>query len=101
MTQQHPEFDEEKAFIEFAYRCLEESRADALKMRDLTSTGPGGTFQARFERNAVDEQLVHRLEKLELGDSALVFGRIDRHTDAVDVFETFHIGRLALSDKNR
>jgi DNA helicase IV len=101
MTQQHPEFDEEKAFIEFAYQCLEESRADALKMRDLTSTGPGGTFQARFERNAVDEQLVHRLEKLELGDSALVFGRIDRHTDAVDVFETFHIGRLALSDKNR
>ncbi|MFM9131309.1 MAG: HelD family protein, partial [Actinomycetota bacterium] len=101
MTQQHPEFDEEKAFIEFAYRCLEESREDALKMRDLTTTGPGGTFQARFERNAVDEQLVHRLEKLELGDSALVFGRIDRVTDAVDMFETFHIGRLALSDKNR
>ena len=101
MTKQHPEFDEEKAFIEFAYRCLEESREDALKMRDLTTTGPGGTFQARFERNAVDEQLVHRLEKLELGDSALVFGRIDRVTDAVDVFETFHIGRLALSDKNR
>ena len=79
MTAQHPEFAEEQAFIDHAYVCLEESRADALKMREFTTTGPGGTHQARFERNAVDEQLVGRLEKLDLGDSALVFGRIDAH----------------------
>ena len=52
MTEQHPEFAEEQAFIDHAYVCLEESRTDALKMRELTTTGPGGTFQARFERNA-------------------------------------------------
>ena len=106
MTEQHPEFAEEQAFIDHAYVCLEESRTDALKMRELTTTGPGGTFQARFERNAVDEQLVGRLEKLELGDSALVFGRIDRlaldeHGEPTEGIEGFHIGRLAVSDKNR
>ena len=106
MTEQHPEFAEEQAFIDHAYVCLEESRTDALKMREFTTTGPGGTHQARFERNAVDEQLVGRLEKLELGDAALVFGRIDRITPnengaPTDATEGFHIGRLAVSDKNR
>ena len=97
MTAQHPEFAEEQAFIDHAYVCLEESRADALKMREFTTTGPGGTHQARFERNAVDEQLVGRLEKLDLGDSALVFGRIDRvvvdeNDEPTDGIEGFHIG---------
>jgi len=106
MTAQHPEFTEEQAFIDHAYVCLEESRADALKMREFTTTGPGGPHQARFERNAVDEQLVGRLEKLDLGDSALVFGRIDRvvvdeNDEPTDGIEGLHIGRLAVSDKNR
>lgn len=113
MTQQHPELADEQAYIDHAYECLEQSRLDALKMRQFTETGPGGTFQARFERNAVDEQLVHRLESLELGDAALVFGRIDRLAETPDESgdsgdnagepgtETFHIGRLAVSDTNR
>ena len=101
MTEKHPEFDEEQAYIRHAYECLEQSRVDALKMRGQHDTGPGGTHQARFERNAVDEQLVHRLEKLDLGNAALVFGRIDRLAESPDQLESFHIGRLALSDRNR
>ena len=100
MTPKHPDHDAEQAHIDRAYACLEESREDALRMRELTQSGPGGTFQARFERNAVDEKLVKRLEKLELGDAALVFGRIDRIAED-SAAEAFHIGRLALSDRNR
>ena len=100
MTPKHPDHDAEQAHIDRAYACLEESREDALRMRELTQSGPGGTFQARFERNAVDEKLVKRLEKLELGDAALVFGRIDRIAED-SAAEEFHIGRLALSDRNR
>jgi len=101
MKDQHPEFNEEQAFIDHAYECLELSRTDAWKLREMSHTGPGGTFQARFERNAFDEALVNRLETLDLGDAALVFGRIDRAAETPDGFETFHIGRLAIADQNR
>ncbi|MFY8239303.1 MAG: HelD family protein, partial [Ilumatobacteraceae bacterium] len=101
MTQQHPELAQEQEFILFAYECLEASRVGALKIRELTSSGPGGTFQARLERNVFDENLVHRLEQLELGNAALVFGRIDRTADDTEEIEKFHIGRLAVADSNR
>ncbi|MFZ9930563.1 MAG: HelD family protein [Ilumatobacteraceae bacterium] len=106
MTAQHPDFDEEQAYIDHAYACLEASRTDAWKMRDLTESGTGGTMQNRFERNAIDEALLKRLTDLDLGDAALVFGRIDRLADEVDGgaatgIESFHIGRLAVSDENR
>ncbi|MSZ19049.1 MAG: hypothetical protein F2612_05205, partial [Actinobacteria bacterium] len=91
MTQQHPEMAEEQAYIVFAYECLEASKTGAMKIRELTSSGPGGTFQARLERNVFDENLVHRLEQLELGDAALVFGRIDRTAEEGDEIEAFHI----------
>ena len=99
MTYQHPDLADEQSYIDFAYACLERSRDDAWKMRNLTEAGPGGTFQNRFERNAFDEQLVNRLGQLELGNSALVFGRIDRREG--EGVESFHIGRLAVSDENR
>ena len=99
MSNQHPDLVDEQAFIDFAYACLERSRDDAWKLRDLTEAGPGGTFQNRFERDAFDEQLINRLGQLDLGNAALVFGRIDRIED--DGIESFHIGRLAVSDENR
>ena len=58
-------------------------------------------MQARFERNAFDEALVKRLNELDLGDAALVFGRIDRRSRAPPSgSESFHIGRLAIADQN-
>ncbi len=101
MTAQHPDFDDEQAYIWHAYACLDRSREDAWKVRGLTEGGVGGTFQNRFERNAIDEQLVRRLTDLDLGDAALVFGRIDRQGDAPADIESFHIGRLAVADENR
>jgi DNA helicase IV len=114
MTQHHPDLAVEQAYIDHAYRCLDESRQVAWKLRDLNEADLGGTFQARFERNAFDEALLKRLADLDLGKAALVFGRIDRHLDGIDVaaaspgdapaevdeasLESFHIGRLAVAD---
>ncbi len=81
MTQQHPELADEQAYVDHAYECLERTRASAWRLRDLNEADLGGTFQARFERNAFDEALVKRLTDLDLGDAALVFGRIDRYAE--------------------
>lgn len=124
MTQHHPDLADEQAYIDNAYECLEASRKVAWKLRDLTEADLGGTFQARFERNAFDEALIRRLTDLDLGSAALVFGRIDRVRDddgaglLDDVvvgevadgeagddsgeqrLESFHIGRLAVADED-
>jgi DNA helicase IV len=108
MTQQHPDLADEQAYVDYAYECLESSRASAWKLRDLNEASTGGTFQARFERNAFDEALIKRLTDLDLGNAALVFGRIDRLDDRLDAevegggphaIESFHIGRLAVADE--
>ena len=101
MTQQHPDLAAEQQFIDHAYDCLERSKTDAWKLRDLTQPGLGGTFQARYERDVFDEALINRLVQLDLRDAALVFGRIDRMAESPDSIESFHIGRLAVSDENR
>lgn len=113
MTQHHPELEAEQAYVDHAYDCLERSRESAWRLRGLSEADLGGTFQARFERNAFDEALIRRLSDLDLGDAALVFGRIDRRADlpgdddtaalgdgsgSADGYESFHIGRLAVAD---
>jgi DNA helicase IV len=99
MTQQHPELDAEQAYVDHAYDCLEQTRQSAWRLRDLNEADLGGTFQARFERNAFDEALLKRLADLDLGDAALVFGRIDRYAERPETTESFHIGRVAVADE--
>ena len=101
MSHLHPDHEAEQAHIDRAYDCLERSKTDAWRIRDLNEASTGGTFQARYERNAFDEQLLARLTQLDLGDAALVFGRIDRVADADAPLESFHIGRLAVADQDR
>jgi DNA helicase IV len=101
MSQQHPDLADEQAYIDHAYECLDTSREAAWRMRNMTEADLGGTFQARFERNAFDEALLKRLADLDLGDASLVFGRIDRSAESPDVVESFHIGRLAVADEDR
>ncbi|MEI6401334.1 MAG: ATP-binding domain-containing protein [Actinomycetota bacterium] len=98
MTQQHPDLAAEQAYIDYAYHCLEQSRTDAWKLRELSEATLGGTFQARYERDVFDEALLNRLTTLDLGDAALVFGRIDRLAEDPEGVESFHIGRLAVAD---
>jgi DNA helicase IV len=108
---QHPDLAEEQAYIDFAYACLERSREDAWRLRDLTEAGRGGTHQARYERDVFEEALFSRLSQLDLHDEVLVFGRIDRPSQdgttaegdpssSTDV-ESFHLGRLAVADAAR
>jgi DNA helicase IV len=101
MSQQHPDLDNEQAYIDRAYDCLVASRSAALRIRNMTEADQGGTFQARYERNTFDAAIVKRLEELDLGDASLVFGRIDRVAESPDQFEPFHIGRLAIADEDR
>ncbi|MEM8747935.1 MAG: hypothetical protein AAGF91_14640 [Actinomycetota bacterium] len=101
MSHQHPDLADEQAYIDHAYDCLDASREAAWRLRDLNEADLGGTFQARFERNAFDEALLKRLEDLQLGDASLVFGRIDRIAESPDQTEAFHIGRLAVADEDR
>jgi len=100
----HPDFAAEQAHIERAYACLEDARASTLRIRDLTEAQMGGTFQERYERNYFDEKVVARLNHLDIGDAALVFGRIDRrnddHSGGDGATEAFHIGRLAVADRD-
>ncbi|MCU1367103.1 MAG: hypothetical protein JWN39_2742, partial [Ilumatobacteraceae bacterium] len=61
MTQQHPDLADEQAYIDHAYECLEASRSDAWKLRNIHEGTLGGTVQARFERDVFDETLDNRL----------------------------------------
>ncbi|WP_419921900.1 HelD family protein [Candidatus Poriferisodalis sp.] len=109
----HPEISAEQAQIDRAYELLESSRQRATRLRDMVEVGRGGTTQARFERDVIEEAVVGRLSQLELGSSSLVFGRIDRPSKATAANEpaqqptltasneTFYIGRLAVADERR
>src|SRR4051794_17629903 len=63
----------------------------------MRSLGPGGTHQARYESDVVEETIRSRLAQLEFGDVALVFGRIDQ----ADTAERFYIGRIAVADEQQ
>jgi DNA helicase IV len=90
----HPDLEAEQAYVDHAYDCLDSARRRALSLRSLTVLGAGGTFQAREEREVVEETIRSRLAQLELGDVALVFGRIDPEESD----ERFYIGRIAVAD---
>jgi DNA helicase IV len=99
---EHPDLIDEQRAIDHAYDCLERTRAAVAAMRDQYDGGPGGTFQHRYERDVVQDQVDQRLAQLDVGDQSLVFGRIDAEpTDERPEGESFHIGRIAVSDQQR
>ena len=92
----HPDLVAEQAYIDHAYECLERARQSAKRLRTMVEVGKGGTEQARWEREMIEENIANRLAHLDLGDASLVFGRIDR--TAAEGGDTFYIGRLAVAD---
>jgi len=94
----HPDIPIEQAHIDRAYESLVAMREQALRMRKMTVGQVGGTAQERVERNYFDEKLVQMLNDIDIGDGALVFGRIDQAAEAGGEPEAFHIGRLAVHD---
>jgi DNA helicase IV len=65
----------------------------------MVEVGAGGTEQARFEREVIWETVLNRLSQLDVGDAALVFGRIDQAAEAGG--ESFYIGRLGVWDREQ
>jgi len=94
----HPDLAAEQAHIDRAYERLEASREEATRLRSMVEVGRGGTEQARWEREMIEENIANRLASLQLGDASLVFGRIDR-TQA-EGGDTFYIGRVAVADED-
>ena len=99
----------EQDVVDEAYRRIDVMRDDARAMLDeVLDLGRGGTFQSRTERDVIVRTSLARLEQLDIGDQALLFGRIDTRTQPTQGadsraprgtpagVETFHIGRLAV-----
>ena len=89
-TVTHPDLEAEQAYIDIAYRCLEESRTRAQELRGMVEVGRGGTTQARYERDVIEEKVQQRLGQLQLGSASLIFGRIDN--DEEDLAFAFEQG---------
>jgi DNA helicase IV len=93
----HPDLQAEQAYVDHAYECVEGARRRVLGLRTMRAYGTGGTHQARYESDVVEETIRARLSQLEFGDVALVFGRIDPE----DTDERFYIGRIAVADDHQ
>ena len=96
----HPDVPAEQAYLDRAYERLEAVRADTQAQLLEAFRERGGTFQSYAERDIRVRNSLNRLEKLQLGREALIFGRIDRASPDGPSHdgESFHIGRLAISD---
>jgi DNA helicase IV len=115
----HPDLEAEQAYIDHAYDCLAQARTRAARLESMVEVGRGGTEQARFERDVIWDTVASRLRELDLGDAALVFGRIDlEHApgpvgngsthgqtrldgEQSDEPRAFYIGRVAVADEQR
>lgn len=85
--------------MDLAYERLAAMRARTAAMLQDAFGERGGTFQAVTERDIRVRNSLGRLEQLDIGDASLVFGRIDKASP--DGPEDFHIGRLAVSDRDQ
>ncbi len=65
----------------------------------MVEVGAGGTEQARFEREAIQGNVLNRLQQLDLGDRSLVFGRIDSAED--HDHDVLYVGRVGVWDERQ
>ncbi|MFT7475913.1 MAG: DNA helicase IV [Verrucomicrobiales bacterium] len=94
----HPDLESEQQYLDHAHACVEDARALARRLSANLEVGAGGTNQARFERDAFTENILDRLQQLDIGDASLVFGRID-HDEVHD--DSLYIGRVGVWDRSQ
>lgn len=98
----HHELKAEQAYVDHAYERLAATRDAARSMlTDAFAQRGTGTPQSVTERDVSVRTSLARIEQLELGDEPLVFGRIDTDGTPDEPGESFHIGRLAVSDEDQ
>ena len=95
----HPELAAEQAYVDHAYECLDASRDRARSLRTMVEVGKGGTEQARWEREMIEGSIANRLHQLDVGESSLVFGRLD--TDEEHGHDSYYIGRMSVADEDQ
>ncbi|MCU1467721.1 MAG: helicase, superfamily [Actinomycetia bacterium] len=90
-----PELAAEQAYVTAAYARLEAMRAAAERVRTAyADVRAGGTHQARLERDIAWDVTQRRLSDLDIGESPLVFGRLDLERGV-----RWYVGRLAVEDE--
>lgn len=92
------EIAEEQRFLDLALAALEKMRDEARSLRDSAAVANMRGVGDLVERDVVMGTALHRLDQLAIGDQPLFFGRIDYRAAADAVGETYHVGRLAVSD---
>ena len=65
----------------------------------MVEVGAGGTHQARYEREIIWDSISNRLSALDIGDSSLVFGRLDWADEQGG--DQLYVGRVAVWDDDQ
>ena len=95
------EIAEEQQFLEEAYaahsRLLEEAETNRKRFAVPLEGGPGDMEV----REASMETFMRRIEDLQVGDTALYFGRLDFLPEANRGDRPFRLGRLSISDEDQ
>jgi DNA helicase IV len=93
------EIAEEQEFLNLALDALDHMRQGARSLRDGAAVANMRGAGDLVERDVVMGTALHRLDQLAIGDQALFFGRIDYQANGHGVGDTYHVGRLAVSDE--
>ena len=94
------EIAEEQEFLDVALSALDHMRQGARELRDSAAVANMRGAGDLVERDVVMGTALHRLDQLAIGDQPLFFGRIDYHANGHAVGDTYHVGRLAVSDES-
>ncbi len=93
------EVAEEQAFLDRALRALDHMRDEARSLRDSAAVANMRGAGDLVERDVVMATALQRLDRLAIGDQPLFFGRIDYQVNDRGSADTYHVGRLAVSDE--
>ncbi len=92
------EIKEEQEFLDQALDALDHMRSEARSLRDSAAVATMRGAGDLVERDVVMGTALQRLDQLAIGDQSLFFGRIDYLDHDGRPGDTYHVGRLAVSD---
>ena len=92
------EIHEEQEFLDRALDALDHMRSEARSLRDSAAVATMRGAGDLVERDVVMGTALQRLDQLAIGDQSLFFGRIDYLDKDEGPGDTYHVGRLAVSD---
>jgi DNA helicase IV len=93
------EIAEEQEFLDLALGALDHMRQGARSLRDSAAVANMRGAGDLVERDVVMGTALQRLDQLAIGDQSLFFGRIDYQANGHGKGDTYHVGRLAVSDE--